>query len=157
MRWTARKSRRRKARRSGVLGYCALRQWVRERGVLVRGGTRHTLFAFGAVVAVFTFRRADVLRVPTLPNAFANVSYFASLAFLVFLDAVVILVLSDVEFSMILCLQSSVYNWSAKAIRRKTTGTGRMRYLRHMPRRFKNNFREGTQATPRKKVAAASF
>ncbi|GLJ27020.1 hypothetical protein SUGI_0529640 [Cryptomeria japonica] len=49
------------------------------------------------------------------------------------------------------------YNWSVKAIRRKTTGTGRMRYLRHMPRRFKNNFREGTQAVPRKKVAAASF
>ncbi|KAH0462145.1 hypothetical protein IEQ34_009720 [Dendrobium chrysotoxum] len=26
-------------------------------------------------------------------------------------------------------------NWSIKAIRRKTTGTGRMRYLRHLPRR----------------------
>ncbi|KZV56102.1 hypothetical protein F511_06119 [Dorcoceras hygrometricum] len=35
------------------------------------------------------------------------------------------------------------YNWSVKAIRRKTTGTGRMRYLRHVPRRFKTNFREG--------------
>lgn len=34
-------------------------------------------------------------------------------------------------------------NWSVKAIRRKTTGTGRMRYLRHVPRRFKTNFREG--------------
>lgn len=34
-------------------------------------------------------------------------------------------------------------NWSVKAIRRKTTGTGRMRYLRHLPRRFKSNFREG--------------
>jgi hypothetical protein len=34
-------------------------------------------------------------------------------------------------------------NWSVKAIRRKTTGTGRMRHLRHLPRRFKNNFREG--------------
>ena len=39
------------------------------------------------------------------------------------------------------------YNWSVKAIRRKTTGTGRMRHLRNMPRRFKNGFREGTQAT----------
>lgn len=78
-------------------------------------------------------------------------------------------------------------NWSVKAIRRKTTGTGRMKYLRHVPRRFKTNFREGnhcnsfllsinefaflmvincinfgfflslgTQAAPRKKVAAAS-
>ncbi|KAB2008030.1 hypothetical protein ES319_D10G070600v1 [Gossypium barbadense] len=43
-----------------------------------------------------------------------------------------------------------------KAIRRKTTGTGRMRYLHHVPRRFKTCFREGTKAAPRKKVAAAS-
>ncbi|KAK2971188.1 hypothetical protein RJ640_008612 [Escallonia rubra] len=35
------------------------------------------------------------------------------------------------------------YNWSVKAIRRKTTGTGRMKYLRHLPRRFKSGFREG--------------
>ncbi|KAJ4783094.1 60S ribosomal protein L37 [Rhynchospora pubera] len=34
------------------------------------------------------------------------------------------------------------YNWSVKAIRRKTIGTGRMRYLRHLPRRFKSGFRE---------------
>lgn len=74
-------------------------------------------------------------------------------------------------------------NWSVKAIRRKTTGTGRMRYLRNVPRRFKTNFREGinfvtigfsiaivwfamylygyamnvgTEAAPRKKAAAAS-
>lgn len=30
-----------------------------------------------------------------------------------------------------------------KAIRRKTTGTGRMRYLKDLPRRYKNGFREG--------------
>ncbi|RRT64561.1 hypothetical protein B296_00020402 [Ensete ventricosum] len=47
-------------------------------------------------------------------------------------------------------------NWSLKAIRRKTTGTGRMRYLRHVPRRFKSNFREGTQAAPRKQAVAAA-
>ncbi|KAL6052757.1 60S ribosomal protein L37 [Balamuthia mandrillaris] len=46
------------------------------------------------------------------------------------------------------------YNWSAKALRRRTTGTGRMRYLKHMPRRFKNGFREGTQPT-RKAVASS--
>ncbi|XP_052486096.1 uncharacterized protein LOC105770556 isoform X1 [Gossypium raimondii] len=45
---------------------------------------------------------------------------------------------------------------SENAIRRKTTGTGRMRYLRHVPRRFKTGFREGTQATPRKKGAVAA-
>ncbi|KHG22156.1 60S ribosomal L37-3 -like protein [Gossypium arboreum] len=50
----------------------------------------------------------------------------------------------------------SLNNWSVKAIRRKTTGTGRMRYLRHVPRRFKTGFREGTEAAPRKKVAAVS-
>ncbi|KAJ7532226.1 hypothetical protein O6H91_14G078100 [Diphasiastrum complanatum] len=49
------------------------------------------------------------------------------------------------------------YNWSVKAIRRKTTGTGRMRHLRHLPRLFKNNFREGTEAAPKKKVAASSY
>ncbi|KAA6380787.1 MAG: putative 60S ribosomal protein L37, partial [Streblomastix strix] len=35
------------------------------------------------------------------------------------------------------------YQWSRKAIRRKTTGTGRMRYLKDVARRFKNGFREG--------------
>merc|ERR1739848_713790 len=45
------------------------------------------------------------------------------------------------------------YGWSQKAIRRKTTGTGRMRYLKDLPRRFKNGFREGTEAV--KKTAAA--
>ncbi|XP_058070986.1 condensin-1 complex subunit CAP-D2-like [Magnolia sinica] len=49
------------------------------------------------------------------------------------------------------------YNWSVKEIWRKTTGTGRMRYLRHLPRRFKSNFREGAQAALRKSAAAASF
>eukprot|EP00164_Ancoracysta_twista_P000226 GFYU01000325.1.p2 GENE.GFYU01000325.1~~GFYU01000325.1.p2 ORF type:complete len:107 (-),score=15.23 GFYU01000325.1:63-338(-) len=38
------------------------------------------------------------------------------------------------------------YNWAEKAIRRKTTGSGRMRHLKELPRRFKNGFREGTQA-----------
>jgi large subunit ribosomal protein L37e len=44
------------------------------------------------------------------------------------------------------------YNWSVKAKGRSTTGTGRMRYIKSLPRRFKNGFREGTEAT--KKVAA---
>lgn len=33
--------------------------------------------------------------------------------------------------------------WGQKAIRRKTTGTGRMRYMKTLSRRFKNGFREG--------------
>lgn len=35
--------------------------------------------------------------------------------------------------------------WGQKAIGRKTTGTGRMRYLKDLPRRFKNGFQEGEQ------------
>jgi hypothetical protein len=34
-------------------------------------------------------------------------------------------------------------NWSVKAIRRKTTGTGRMQHLKVIHRRFKNGFQEG--------------
>ena len=36
--------------------------------------------------------------------------------------------------------------WGQKAKRRRTTGTGRMKYLKTLPRRFKNGFREGTTA-----------
>ena len=41
-------------------------------------------------------------------------------------------------------------NWSAKAKRRRTDGTGRMRHLKGVSRRFKNGFREGT-VPPKKK------
>jgi large subunit ribosomal protein L37e len=37
----------------------------------------------------------------------------------------------------------STDNWSDKAKRRKTTGTGRMRYLADVSRRFKNGFQTG--------------
>merc|ERR1712039_983228 len=47
------------------------------------------------------------------------------------------------------------YNWSKKMIRRKTRGTGRMRYEKSLPRKFKNGFRENTQAPSKKKAAAA--
>jgi large subunit ribosomal protein L37e len=45
------------------------------------------------------------------------------------------------------------YNWGAKAQGRRTEGTGRMRYMKTMTRKFKNGFREGTQA--KKQVAKA--
>jgi large subunit ribosomal protein L37e len=35
------------------------------------------------------------------------------------------------------------FNWSIKAKRRKTTGTGRCRYLKTVSRRFKNGFQTG--------------
>ncbi|KAJ2379072.1 60S ribosomal protein L37B [Coemansia sp. RSA 2607] len=39
------------------------------------------------------------------------------------------------------------YNWGFKAKRRKTTGTGRMRYLKTVNVRFKNGFREGKKVS----------
>merc|ERR1719210_2652145 len=47
------------------------------------------------------------------------------------------------------------YEWSKKAKRRRAPGTGRMKHLKLMPRRFKNGFREGTTPPPRKKTAPA--
>ncbi|XP_013392757.1 probable 60S ribosomal protein L37-A [Lingula anatina] len=43
------------------------------------------------------------------------------------------------------------FNWSVKAKRRKTTGTGRQRHLKIIYRKFRNGFREGTTAKPRQK------
>uniref|UniRef100_A0AAQ6IGN0 Ribosomal protein L37 n=1 Tax=Anabas testudineus TaxID=64144 RepID=A0AAQ6IGN0_ANATE len=48
------------------------------------------------------------------------------------------------------------YNWSAKAKRRNTTGTGRLRHLKVVSRRFRNGFREGTTPKPRRAAVAAS-
>lgn len=47
-----------------------------------------------------------------------------------------------------------VVNWSEKAKRRRTTGTGRMRYLKTVHRRFLNGFQEGTQPISKKKRVA---
>ncbi|CAG9560524.1 unnamed protein product [Danaus chrysippus] len=46
------------------------------------------------------------------------------------------------------------YHWSVKAKRRKTTGTGRMRHLKIVRRRFRNGFKEG-KPTPKKAVASS--
>merc|ERR1712149_138190 len=43
------------------------------------------------------------------------------------------------------------YNWSEKAIRRKTTGTGRMRHLKIVRIKFKNGFREGPPSSQARK------
>ncbi|XP_033125650.1 probable 60S ribosomal protein L37-A, partial [Anneissia japonica] len=48
------------------------------------------------------------------------------------------------------------YNWSIKAKRRRTTGTGRIRHLKDVHRRFTNGFREGTTPKPRQRGAAAA-
>ncbi|KAJ1928624.1 methylenetetrahydrofolate reductase 1 [Tieghemiomyces parasiticus] len=46
------------------------------------------------------------------------------------------------------------YNWSEKAKRRKALGTGRMRYMKHIPSRAKNGF--GLHKNSKAKAAAAS-
>ena len=48
------------------------------------------------------------------------------------------------------------FNWSVKAKRRRTTGTGRCQYLKNVHRRFRNGFREGTVPKPRQVTATAS-
>ncbi|CAM9344664.1 unnamed protein product [Choristocarpus tenellus] len=48
------------------------------------------------------------------------------------------------------------FNWSTKAKRRRTQGTGRMRYMKTLPRRFKNGFQEGKTAPKQIKGAAVS-
>nr|XP_025840008.1 protein FAM227A isoform X1 [Vulpes vulpes] len=52
--------------------------------------------------------------------------------------------------------QKRKYNWSAKAKRRNTTGTGRMRHLKIVYRRFRHGFREGTTPKPKRAAVAAS-
>ncbi|RXG69310.1 hypothetical protein Avbf_02759 [Armadillidium vulgare] len=47
-------------------------------------------------------------------------------------------------------------NWSVKAIRRKTTGTGRLRHLKTVYKRFKNGFRTGQPPKAKKVKGGAS-
>jgi len=49
--------------------------------------------------------------------------------------------LEGVAELMLICM---IDNWGEKAKRRKTTGTGRMRYMKGVPRMFKNGFQTGT-------------
>ncbi|XP_052599732.1 60S ribosomal protein L37-like [Peromyscus californicus insignis] len=46
--------------------------------------------------------------------------------------------------------------WSAQAKRRNTTGTGWMRHLKIVYRRFRHGFREGTTPKPKRATVAAS-
>ena len=69
------------------------------------------------------------------------------------------LLLEGEDVSCNVCVLSNIFdwaysldNWSEKAKRRRVTGTGRMRHLKVVHRRFRNGFREGSQAkirTPR--------
>ncbi|GAU88708.1 hypothetical protein RvY_01350 [Ramazzottius varieornatus] len=44
------------------------------------------------------------------------------------------------------------YNWSVKAKRRRTTGTGRIAHLKTVYARFKNGFREGIPDVEKRKA-----
>jgi large subunit ribosomal protein L37e len=46
-------------------------------------------------------------------------------------------------------------NWGEKAKRRKTTGTGRMRHMKGVPRKFKNGFQTGAPKDSRGPTAKA--
>ena len=48
------------------------------------------------------------------------------------------------------------YNWSKKAKRRRTRGTGHMPYMKNLARRFKKGFREGGTPPSGKKAKAAA-
>jgi hypothetical protein len=52
-------------------------------------------------------------------------------------------------------LTHSTDNWSEKAQRRKTTGSGRMRYLKTVSRKFKNGFQTGVPKDARGATAKA--
>ncbi|MEJ1269195.1 ribosomal protein L37 [Cricetulus griseus] len=49
------------------------------------------------------------------------------------------------------------YDWSAQAKRQNTTGTGRMRHLKIVSRRFRHGFREGTTSKPESSCCSVQF
>lgn len=53
-------------------------------------------------------------------------------------------------------LTEAIDNWGEKAKRRKTTGTGRMRSLKHVSRKFSNGFRVGAPKGARGPASASS-
>lgn len=115
---------------------------VKEQGALVRGGTSHTRSVWDVVAGAFTSRRVVarhvLIQLPERGHV-CTLSLFLSLSWNFGSDHGELEIYERVLEFMILCAD----NWSVKAIRRKTTGTGRMRYLRNVPRRFKTCFREG--------------
>ncbi|PPS08585.1 hypothetical protein GOBAR_AA12065 [Gossypium barbadense] len=121
----------------GFLPHHQQKKWVKEPEALEREGTRLILSAFDVDVEASISKRAVAVLVAILPAASENLNL-------------------DEGWQIKVFFFLDLDNWSMKAIRRKTTGTGRMRYLRHVPRRFKTGFREGTEAAPRKKAAVAA-
>jgi len=93
----------------------------------------------GAVGVSFTFRLGFAQGC-----LYASQSTCFTLTLLYFCSSNVV----DIYLQSIACAQCGYpsakmrsYEWGQKAKRRKTTGTGRMKYLKHVSRRFKNGFR----------------
>lgn len=99
--------------------------------VLVRDTRRHTLLAEDAARCPSTSRRRPALPAPILMLRPEDVS---KLFFVIEMESRLLIY----EISIRL-----LDEWSEKAKRRRTTGTGRMSYLKTIPRKFKNGFREG--------------
>ena len=73
-----------------------------------------------------TNKRKNAHHVVTLKRKYATVSYIKLYVYIPVFTTI-----------------KSIVDWAKKAKRRRTTGTGRMRYMKHLPRLFKNGFREG--------------
>ncbi|TQS36479.1 hypothetical protein Golomagni_03071, partial [Golovinomyces magnicellulatus] len=102
----------------------------REHPVSESVTTRRTHFADVVAGDPFTYKSTHVLLADTLQlrseNVFTHMKSLGNLNTLTSLD-----------------------NWGEKAKRRKTTGTGRMQYLKGVPRKFKNGFQTGTPTDAR--------
>lgn len=98
-----------------------------------------TLLADVVVRSPSTNKRKPALHAVTLQLKPDHVILYLDIVAFLRIDFVFVL-LSPVE-------------WGQKAKRRRTTGTGRMRYLKDLPRRAKNGFQEGGVA---KKKSTAS-
>ncbi|KAH9629043.1 hypothetical protein HF086_007528 [Spodoptera exigua] len=101
---------------------------------LVSVVTRHTPCAEGVADPRITSKNQNVHSVDTLQLSCVPVSTH---------------ILIPVKTSL-----KGFNHWSVKAKRRKTTGTGRMRHLKIVRRRFRNGFKEG-KPTPKKAVASS--
>lgn len=113
----------------------------REHRRLENGTIKPTRCAVDVVDPRFTFRRRLVLLVVIHLRGSGSVSWYFwyhQVKHPWYIWWQLHLILSD--------------NWSVKAKRRKTTGTGRVRHLRKVWKRFANGFRSSGTSLPVKKV-----
>lgn len=127
---------------------CQCRRKVRR--VSACATIRPTPSADGVGAALTTSRRAPALRVATLLPRCASVSSLLSRSFSDLAPCALLLDVRLTYWLLLFLLMQYTVNWSQKALRRRTTGTGRMRHLKNVQRKFKNGFREGSSAVSKK-------